>query len=139
MLFRSSKYDMLPNLVVGAGYTDRSNYAGGDSQPLYGPRGSRPSDAMARTENFSTTSEMTRRLSSVEFSWNVLDFGVSYFRAKQRADEFLIAQERKRRVIQTMVHDVRFAFQRALAAQNLAAEAETVMKQADAEIGRAHV
>jgi outer membrane protein TolC len=129
-----SKYDMLPNLVVGAGYNGRSNYAGGDSQPLFGPQGSRPSDANPRTLNFSTSSEMARKLGSVEFSWNVLDFGVSYYRAKQRADEFLIAQERKRRVIQTTMHDVRYAFLRALAAQNLAAEAESVMKQAETAI-----
>ena len=133
-LHEVAKYDMLPNLVVGAGYMDRSNYAGGDSRPLYGPQGSRPSDAMARTQNFSTSAEMAHKLSSVEFSWNVLDFGVSYYRAKQRSDEFLIAQERKRRVIQTTVHDVRYAFLRALAAQKLATEAETVMKQAEQAI-----
>ncbi|WP_293753186.1 TolC family protein [Limnohabitans sp. Rim8] len=133
-LHEVSKYDMLPNLVVGAGYTDRSNYAGGDSRPLYSPQGSRPAEAMARTNSFSTSSDMDRRLRSVEFSWNVLDFGVSYYRAKQRADEFLIAQERKRRVIQTTVHDVRFAFLRALAAQKLAGEAEAVMKQAEQAI-----
>lgn len=129
-----SKYDMLPNLVVGAGYADRSNFSGGDSRTLYGPQGSRPAEAQARTGNFSTSSDMTRRLNSVEFSWNVLDFGVSYYRARQRADEYLIAQERKRRVIQTMVHDVRFAFHRALAAQKLASEAEAVMKQAETAI-----
>lgn len=133
-LHEVSKYDMLPNLVAGAGYMDRNNYAGGDSRPLYGPQGSRPSDAMARTQNFSTSADMNHKLRSVEFSWNVLDFGVSYYRAKQRADEFLIAQERKRRVIQTTVHDVRFAFMRALAAQKLAGEAENVMKQAEAAI-----
>ena len=77
---------------------------------------------------------MTRKLNSVEFSWSLLDFGVSYYRARQRADEYLIAQERKKRVIQTMVHDVRFAFHRALAAQKLATEAEAVMKQAEAAI-----
>lgn len=129
-----SKYDMLPNLVVGAGYADRSNFSGGDSRTLYGPQGARPAEAQARTGNFSTSSDMTRRLNSVEFSWNVLDFGVSYYRARQRADEYLIAQERKRRVIQTMVHDVRFAFHRALAAQKLASEAEAVMKQAETAI-----
>lgn len=129
-----SKYDMLPNLVAGAGYAERNNFAGGDSRPLIGDRGSRPSDANPRTNNFSTAADMTRRLNSVEFSWNVLDFGVSYYRARQRSDEFLIAQERRRRVIQTMVHDVRFAFHRALAAQNLAGEAETVLKQAEAAI-----
>lgn len=133
-LHEVSKYDMLPNLVVGAGYMDRSNYSGGDSRTLFGPRGSQPDEAGPRTQNFSTSSEMSHTLGSVEFSWNVLDFGVSYYRAKQRADEFLIAQERKRRVIQTMIHDVRYAFLRALAAQKLAAEAETVMKQAERAI-----
>jgi outer membrane protein TolC len=135
-LHNVSKYDMLPNLVVGAGYNSRSNYAGGDSRPLYGAQGSRPADAMDRTQAFSTSADMERKLSSVEFSWNVLDFGVSYYRAKQRADEFLIAQERKRRVIQTTIHDVRFAFLRAVAAQNLAAEAEQIMVQAEKAIAQ---
>jgi outer membrane protein TolC len=129
-----SKYDMLPNVVVGAGYANRNNFAGGDSRPLYSPQGSRPDEAMPRTGAFSTSSDMSRRLNSVEFSWNVLDFGVSYYRAKQRADEYLIAEERKRRVIQTTVHDVRYAFWRALAAQRLATEAESVMKQAEQAI-----
>ena len=130
-----AKYDMLPNLVAGAGYMDRSNYAGGNSR-LFNvqSQGGSPSQADQVSNNYSTSSDMGRRLRSVEFSWNVLDFGVSYYRAKQRADEFLIAQERKRRVIQTMVHDVRFAYLRALAAQNLAAEAESVMRQADIAI-----
>lgn len=129
-----SRYDMLPNLVMGAGYMERSNYSGGDSRPLYGPKGSRPSDAEARTQNFTTSDEMSHKLGSVEFSWNVLDFGVSYYRAKQRADEFLIAQERKRRVIQTTVHDVRYAFWRAVAAQRLAGEAEQIMAEAEKAI-----
>lgn len=130
-LHEVSRYDMLPNLVAGAGYLDRNNYPGGDSRPLYGPQGSRPSEAMPRTQNFAAQSDMSHKLRSIEFSWNMLDFGVSYYRAKQRGDEFLIAQERRRRVIQTMVHDVRFAFLRALAAQKLTAEAENVMKQAE--------
>ncbi len=130
-----AKYDMLPSVVVGAGYMDRNNYAGGASWSLQGPKGSAPASATPSNGGpYSTSSEMTRSLRSVEFSWNVLDFGVSYYRAKQRADEFLIAQERKRRVIQTTVHDVRFAYLRALGAQRLAGEAEQVMKQAEAAI-----
>jgi len=50
-------------------------------------------EAIARAQSFSTSSDMDRKLRSVEFSWNVRDFGVSYYRAKQRADEYLIAQE----------------------------------------------
>ncbi len=133
-LHEVSKYDMLPNVVAGAGYMSRNNYSGGDGRPLYPTQGSRPDEAMPRTQSFSTSSDMSHKLRSVEFSWNVLDFGVSYYRAKQRADEFLIAQERKRRVIQTTVHDVRYAFLRALGAQKLAGEAESVMKQAETAI-----
>ena len=129
-----SKYDMLPSVVAGAGYIDRNNYAGGASRTLYAPKGSRPSEYQSENPSYSTSAEMNHSLRSVEFSWNVLDFGVSYYRAKQRADEFLIAQERKRRVIQTTVHDVRFAYLRALGAQRLAGEAEQVMKQAEAAI-----
>jgi len=135
-LHEVSKYDMLPNLVVGAGYTDRSNYTGGTSASFQEPsaKGATPDRIQSLGNSFTTSSDMDRRLRSVEFSWNVLDFGVSYYRAKQRADEFLIAQERKRRVIQTTVHDVRYAFLRALAAQKLSGEAEAVMKQAEQAI-----
>lgn len=134
-LHEVSKYDMLPNLVAGAGYMNRNNYAGGENALFSSQsRGATPSQINTPSGTFTTSSDRAHKLASVEFSWNVLDFGVSYYRAKQRADEFLVAQERRRRVIQTMVHDVRFAFQRALAAQKLAAEAEAVMKQAEGAI-----
>lgn len=130
-----SKYDMLPNLVAGAGYKERSNFAGGTSWSWENDvRGSTPKTVNQTPGTYSTSAEMTSKLGSVEFSWNVLDFGVSYYRAKQRADEFLIAQERKRRVIQTTVHDVRHAFWRALAAQRLAGEAESLMAKAEKAI-----
>ncbi len=134
-LHQVSKFDMLPSLVAGAGYMDRNNYSGGTSAAFKNAtdKGATPRDITA-TGNYSTSSDMKHRLHSVEFSWNVLDFGVSYYRAKQKADEFLMAQERKRRVIQTTVHDVRYAFLRALAAQRLAGEAESVMKQAEQAI-----
>jgi outer membrane protein TolC len=135
-LHEVSKFDMLPNLVAGAGYLTRNNYSGGTSAAFQDAsnKGATPSSIQTPSGSYSTSSDMNHRLRSVEFSWNVLDFGVSYYRAKQKADEFLIAQERKRRVIQTTVHDVRFAFLRALAAQNLANEAESVMQQAEQAI-----
>ena len=130
-----AQYDMLPNLVAGAGYMNRNNYAGGTSWMFANQgQGATPSSVTQTPGSYSTSSEMGHKLRSVEFSWNVLDFGVSYYRAKQRADEFLISQERRRRVIQTTVHDARYAFMRALAAQRLAGEAETVMKQAETAI-----
>jgi outer membrane protein len=37
----------------------------------------------------------------------VLDFGVSYYRAQQKADQILMAEERRRKVIQNVLQDVR--------------------------------
>ena len=52
-------------------------------------------------------------------TWNILDFGVSYFTAHQNADRALIASERRRRTIQNLAQEVRFNFWRAAAAQEL--------------------
>ena len=114
-----SRYDMLPNLLVNAGYTRRSNDAGGDSFDI------ETGQLIPSTSNASSQ-ERNRRLASAEFSWNMLDFGVSYFRAKQHADQYLIAEERRRRVIQNILQDTRSAYWRAVGAQRLAREAEVL-------------
>ena len=42
-------------------------------------------------------------LCGVGVAWNLLDFGVSYFRAKQLSDQKLIAEERRRKALQTFI------------------------------------
>jgi outer membrane protein TolC len=127
---------MLPSVMVSAGYSNRSNFSGGESRPMFGPAGSRPRDAGPANGAFSTSQERERALAAAEFGWNVLDFGVSYYRARQRADEFLISEERRRRVVQTIIHDVRSAYWRALGAQRLAGDADRVMKRAEEAISK---
>ena len=106
-----SKYDMLPNLVASAGYVSRSNESGGTSVSL--------STGEVSLES-STSQERERQLARAEFSWNILDFGVSYYRARQQADHYLIAEENRRKVVQTLLQDVRSAYWRAMEAQRLA-------------------
>lgn len=55
-------------------------------------------------------------------SWDILDFGLSYVRSKQKADEVLIAEERKRRLLNQIVEDVRTAYWRAVSSERLMAE-----------------
>lgn len=110
-----SKYDMLPNLLLSAGYSSRSNASGGNSVNI---------ETGAVSLASSTSQERSRALAAAEFSWNVLDFGVSYYRARQQADQVMIADERRRRVIQNILQDVRSAYWRAVGAQRLAREAE---------------
>lgn len=117
-LWDVSRYDMLPRLVASAGYTTRSNESGGTSVSIIDGR---------ETLSPSTSQERSRTLANAEFSWNLLDLGVSYYRAKQLADETLISEERRRRVIQNIVQDVRAAYWRAAGAQRLARQTDELL------------
>ena len=122
-----SNYDMLPNLLANAGYRNRSNMSGGSAVGIYdGIESLRPSSSEDRE----------RSTASAEFSWNLLDFGVSYYRAHQQADQFLIAEERRRKVVQNMVQDVRSAYWRALGAQRMSAQAADILQRANLALAR---
>ncbi|MBE0587847.1 MAG: TolC family protein, partial [Hydrogenophaga sp.] len=122
-----ASYDMLPQLVASAGYRERSNYSGGTSIGILdGVESDRPTSSDARSHS----------LRGIEFSWNALDFGVSYYRARQQGNQFLIAEERRRKVVQNMLQDVRAAYWRALGAQRLNLQADEVLKQASLALSR---
>ncbi|MBM4127510.1 MAG: TolC family protein, partial [Nitrospira sp.] len=84
-----SHYAMLPRLAVNAGFDGRSNFTGGRGMSLVTGR--------QAIEPF-TSSEKNIFSEDLSLSWNVLDFGLSYIRAKQAADDVLIADEERRRV-----------------------------------------
>lgn len=122
-----ASYDMLPNLLATAGYRTRSNQSGGTSIGILdGVQSLRPS----------TSEERSHTLASAEFSWNVLDFGVSYYRARQQADQYLVAEERRRKVVQNLVQDVRAAYWRALGAQRLAAQTKDILERSGLALAR---
>jgi outer membrane protein TolC len=54
---------------------------------------------------------------------------MSYYRAKQQADEVNIAEERRRKVLQNIVQEVRDAYWRALGAQRLLDETQPLAEQ----------
>jgi len=110
-----SKIDMLPKLMADAGYRWRNNDSGGTSIGI--------EDRVVSLRP-STSEERVHYLSSATLSWDVLDFGLSYYRAKQQADDVNISDERRRQVLQTIVQDVRDAYWRALGAQRLLGEAQ---------------
>jgi outer membrane protein TolC len=55
----------------------------------------------------------------ITFSWNILDFALSYVRARQAADTYLIALETKRKTIQHIIEDTRTAYWRAVSCERL--------------------
>lgn len=122
-----SRLDMLPRVVAEAGYRTRNNDSGGTSIGIEDRQVSlRPS----------TSEERSYTTARAEFSWNALDFGISYYRAKQAADEVNIAEERRRKVLQNIVQDVRSAYWRAAAAQRLSGEADALLVSIRSAIDR---
>ena len=124
-----SKFDMLPKLMANAGYSSRSNDAFGF--------GFSQSGAVAA--NPSASQERTRDTASVGFTWSILDFGLSYFRAQQLADQSLIAEERRRKALQNIVQDVRLAWWRSEAAQRLLPQIDDLLEEVDLAIEKSRV
>ena len=122
-----ASYDMLPQMVASAGYTKRNNFSGGTSIGILdGEMSDRPT----------SSDERSRSLRGIEFSWSALDFGVSYYRARQQGDQFLIAEERRRKVVQNLLQDVRAAYWRALGAQRLNDQADEIVQRANLALSR---
>ena len=122
-----SAADMLPKLVADAGYNERSNDSGGLSVGI--------EDRVVSLRP-STSEERSHYYGRATLSWNALDFGIAYFRAKQAADEVNIAEERRRKILQNIVQDVRNAYWRALGAQRLLAEADQLALRIDDALGK---
>jgi outer membrane protein TolC len=92
-----STYAMLPKLVASSGYTGRSI-----------------ADASSKA-----TQDTDIVDANLTLSWNILDFGLSYVRAKQTADKYLIQEERKRKTVNRVIEDVRTAYWRAVSYERL--------------------
>ncbi len=103
-------FGMLPNAVASSGYAARNNYNASSSQNVITGQ-----QSLAQ----STSQEKQIVTADVTFSWNVLDFGLSYIRARQAADKYLIAEEMRRKVMHRLLEDVRTAYWRAVSGERL--------------------
>jgi len=111
-----SSVDLLPQLVASVGLNNRDSYSGSRSSELFG------SGSIADPSETPTTSSDRNVVNSdLRLSWDILDFGLSYVRAKQSADQVLIANERKRKVVNRVIANVRTAYWRAVSAERLVA------------------
>jgi outer membrane protein TolC len=117
----ASSYDMLPKLVASAGYHNRSEYAI-----------SRAEDSVTGTPSLANpfiSSDKRHGVSDLGLTWNLLDFGLSYYGAKQNADRALIAVERRRKAMHILIQDIRTAFWRTASAQKLRSDVKSAITQ----------
>jgi outer membrane protein TolC len=117
----AGRFDMLPKMMANLGYDTRDKTANTwravNDQPS-----AIPSDVSA---------DKTHGTSDLGLSWNVLDFGLSYYGAHQNADRVLIAQERRRKALHTLIQNVRTSFWRAASAEKLAGEVRDTIALAE--------
>lgn len=123
-----SNIDLLPRLAAAAGYTSRDNELASSSR-----------DILTGTQSLvpSTSTDRTRRTADLTLSWNVLDFGVSYYSARQQADRSLAAQERRRKVLHLLMQQTRQAYWQAAGAQQLEGRVGPVLELARAALADA--
>ncbi|TDV11527.1 outer membrane protein TolC [Paraburkholderia caballeronis] len=105
-----SNFDLLPKLTAEAGYTNRNHPLASASEGLF-----------TREESLipSYSTDQNSRTADLNLSWNLLDFGVSYYEAKEQADHVLVLEQRRRKVVQLMMQQVREAYWEAIGAQRL--------------------
>ncbi|WP_224981933.1 TolC family protein [Geomonas agri] len=113
-------YDMLPRLVASAGYSQRDSYNASSSINYSTHEQSLVPSYSSPRDHF--TSDLT-------LSWNILDFGVSYLQAKQQSDRIHIMNERRRKVVHTIIQQVRQAYWQALGAQQMEGRFEPLLAQ----------
>ena len=63
----------------------------------------------------------------IGFTWNALDFGLSYVRAGQQANRYLISKELERKAIHNLTKEVIYAYWKTLSADELLAEINPLM------------
>lgn len=130
-LARGLKYNLdyrikLVNTALQAGQLKLAQYVMFPSLNYSGSLYTRNNDFAS--SGITSTGQLTDVLNStprtllthrVGLTWNVLDFGLSYVKAKQQSERVLIAQEESRKQLQQLAQDILLAYWNAYSAQQL--------------------
>ena len=115
-------YEMLPRLTANAGYFQRDRELVSSSRSFRTGRIS---------EDQTIAVDRQRGIADLTLSWNLLDFGTSYYQAKQQADRVLIANERRRRAVNNIFQEVTAAYWLAATAQRLKPRIDVMLAEAN--------
>lgn len=118
---------LLPKLTASAGYRDRDNDLASSSESLAtGQQSLVPSKS----------SERDGTTAGLELSWNVLDFGLSYYEAKASGNKAHAAEERRRRVVADIARQTRAAWLSAVSAEQLRDEVKAALDEAQTALAQ---
>jgi outer membrane protein TolC len=118
------KFDMLPTMSANAGYSGSDNYQSSTSATV----GNNDS-AAAKGSTYSTSRNRDVVDQDIGFAWNALDFGLSYIRAGQTGDRFLIAKEIEKKSANNIAKEVIRSYWNALSADKLIQKYDPLIKK----------
>jgi outer membrane protein TolC len=127
---KTAYFDLLPQLAAGAGRSSR------DNDPIR-----RSVDAVTGQPDQShpfISSDRSHTVTELGLSWNALEFGVSYYNAKQQANRVLVASERRRKAMHQLIQSVQSAYWRALSAQKLSNSVHETILEAESALSGAN-
>ncbi len=123
------KFDMLPDIALNAGYSEFTELQPSTSQSADNDMGD--VNALDGTESYTISRGKGLETRNIEFTWNALDFGLSYIRAGQQADRYLIAKELERKAIQNITRDIIRSYWKAQASENLLEKLNPLLKRVE--------
>ena len=120
--FELAKLDMMPLFKADGGYTARTGKNATNSRDYLTDIESKP---------YSYSDDPQHWDGNLRFSFNILDFGISYLQAKQEADRAVIAMHARRKSMARLMQEVRTAFWRVVLLERVAPNVELLLKRAD--------
>lgn len=123
--WEDGKFDMLPKLLADTGYDWRNNFSQRFQSPANSP------NTIDKSSPSVVSVDPSHNTQSLRLSWNILDFGLSYYKAKQNADRILIASENRRKAGLILIQKIRTAYWRAMSAQTLKQSVKEVIAQSE--------
>ena len=127
--FSVAQRELLPDITAQAGYHSR------DEDLTRRSLDSVTGDLS--TSHPFISEERDHTTGNLGVTWNLLDFGVGYFNAKEAGNSIFIAQERRRKAVHTLISDVQTACWRAYSAQVLRGQIQETIKLAESGLADA--
>jgi len=129
------KFDMLPKLSVNAGYKVLREHPASTSVNMETEGEENKSAAqISNNPTYSLSQQTPSNTYDIGFTWNALDFGLSYVRAGQQADKYLISKELERKAIHNLTKEVIYAYWKTLSADELLSEINPLMDRVNAAL-----
>ena len=123
------KFEMLPSLAANAGYSGSDKYRTTTSANV-----SNEDTAGVMGTTYTTSGDKSIANQDIGFTWNALDFGLSYIKAGQSNNRYLISDEAEKKASHNIVREVIRTYWNSLSAEKLIKKYDPLLIEVDAAL-----